>query len=1124
MSALLLSLLVIAGVSVDSRVPVDQMTDSQVIEHDISGASVRIYDGLPGAAGGFPDLPVIPWTVELPAGYRAVSVRILEERWLEVSTDIYIRPLPAPLPLVLETPVHGAIPDPVVYGSDEFWPASPVRLSGTGYRNGSPVAGIVVSPYRFSPETGSLQKLVDLRISVDVEESLTDPLFSPRTDAARMLIITDASLVSSFEELAQRRTDEGIITEIVTLTTVYAQASGRDDAETIRNYIIDYYTTNGLDYVLFGGDTNLVPFRFAFAMECEAGFAPREDSLPCDLYFSDLDGTWDANGNDIFGEIDDNVDLYPDVFVGRVTVEDAVEADAWVSKQIAYEDCFYTDHINKALFLAMILWWDPYTDSALSKDLIDELYMPYFISITKLYESLGNENVGTVMLAMNEGQNFVNHDGHAWWNSLGVGEGYMNAEHLDAINSNGRYSSFMYSIGCWSAAFDFDAVAEHFLTNPVGCGVSYIGNSSYGWGSPGNPTYGYSDVLDRLYFDVLYSDWNIRAGEILALAKEYYIPYSQWENVYRWHEYDVNLLGDPSFRPYRKDPLQPDVSCPDFVCPNTTWFPVQISGCPTEGLTVCVHDEGSNYFVETLDNAGFVSFELTAPPTGTFTVTVTGNGIRRTSLTVLENTGPYPVVSALNIDDTGGDGFLSPGDMAHVDITLLNQGTEGLTNVNLFATMESGPGYITEPSMTFGDLPAGVSSVGSEPMDIVVLSTAENGDVADINLHISTDQGDWDIGLPLLIYAPGLYFATYAVDDGNNDIPEPGETFQLTLNIANLGLLEAENVSLVMTEYPDWVSWLSDSAWSPSIPVNSTSAFDLTCQLSPAAPSPSFPWLLFELTSVTASYQTTDTLRLTVGETGIINDVESGENGWTHGGTGDLWNITTSESHSPDHSWFCGNVSGYTPGMDCGLLSPPMILAPDASLTFWTTFDVAIYGTDGLYPLLHHLSSMTTDTLDFIGSGGALLGPGRGIGTGWVSYSYDLSYVGTGEGVQIEFRFISDMDGDVGGGFYVDDIIVEGGYLGSMGNPGEGSGLTEPMGLPFPNPAASSFSIPLLLEEQGRWTLGVYDLTGRLIASEEGNSPFEQTLVMSTDGLAAGIYFLRLSGSASMTRRLVIVR
>jgi len=164
MSALLLSLLVITGVSVDSRIPVNQLTDSQVIEQDISGASVRISDGLPGAAGGFPDLPVIPWTVELPAGYRAVSVRILEEQWLDVSTDIYIRPLPDPLPLVLEDTF--AAPDPAVYDRSEYWPASPVRLSGTGYRDGHPVAGILVSPYRFSPATGSLQKLVDLRISM----------------------------------------------------------------------------------------------------------------------------------------------------------------------------------------------------------------------------------------------------------------------------------------------------------------------------------------------------------------------------------------------------------------------------------------------------------------------------------------------------------------------------------------------------------------------------------------------------------------------------------------------------------------------------------------------------------------------------------------------------------------------------------------------------------------------------------------------------------------------------------------------------------------------------------------------------------------------------------------------
>ena len=1123
MSVLLVALLTLIGASVDTVIPVESMTESQAIETTDSGITVRIPGGLPGDTGGLPDLPVMPWTVELSAGRRAVSIQLIEARWQILVDDAYIRPLPDPAPLSLENGYTPVLPDPSVYGSDRYWPDSPVRLSGTGMVDGLPVAEMCIYPYRYNPVTGTLEVLTRLEVSIETGISTMQARSTPRADAERMLIFTDASLVSAFQELAERRTDEGIITEIVTMSSVYSGTSGRDEAEMLRNYIIGYYGTYGLDYVLLGGDTDLVPFRFAFAMDCEAGMHPRENDLPCDLYFSDLDGSWDENGNDIFGEIDDNIDLHADVFVGRVTVEDVTEAEAWLAKQVAYEDCLTQDHFKKALFLAMILWWNPYTDSALSKNLLDELYIPWYISITKLYESLGNENLETVMAAMNEGQNFINHDGHAWYSSLGIGEDYMTAEDLDAIDSDGRYSSLMYSIGCWSAAFDFDAVAEHFLTNPVGCGVSYIGNSSYGWGSPGNPTWGYSDVLDRLYFCELYEDLHSRSGEVLSDTKEYYIPYSHWENVYRWHEYDVNLLGDPSFRPYRMNPVTPVIDCPDFVSPNTDIFPVTVSGCSVEGLVVCVHDNAASYFVEELDVTGHTVFDFAAAPSGSVTVTVTGGGVRRTSITIDQNTGPDPVVSGILIDDSGGDGLLSPGDQAYIDITLLNQGTEDLSGISLEAVVESGPAYLTSNSMTFTDLPAGSSASGSVPLDISVLSTSSSGDVVDLDLHLTTDQGTWDLDLPIIVCAPGLFFATYSIDDGDDGIPDPGETFTLTMNIANLGLMGADEVSLVMTEYPDWVSWVQDSAWVASIPTGSTTPFDLICQLSPSAPSPSFPWFYFDITSLTASYQTTDTLRLTVGATGISNDIESGEAGWTHQGTGDMWHITSTESHSPTHSWFCGDSGGYQPDMDCGLMSPPMILAPDASLTFWTTFDVAIYGTDGLYPLVHHLSSSTTDTLAFIGSGGALQGSGRGIGTGWVSYSYDLSYIETGEGVQVEFRFISNSDPDVGQGFYIDDILVEGGYLGSMGSQGPDTPAL-PLGLPYPNPAASAFSIPILLEEPGPWQIGIYDLTGRLVDLIEGTSPVAETLEIDTGNLATGIYFLKLTGTAGMTRRLVVVR
>jgi len=43
--------------------------------------------------------------------------------------------------------------------------------------------------------------------------------------------------------------------------------------------------------------------------------------MPTDIYFSNLDGNWNANQNQIWGEINDNTDLIPEVHIGRFPAE-----------------------------------------------------------------------------------------------------------------------------------------------------------------------------------------------------------------------------------------------------------------------------------------------------------------------------------------------------------------------------------------------------------------------------------------------------------------------------------------------------------------------------------------------------------------------------------------------------------------------------------------------------------------------------------------------------------------------------------------------------------------------------------------------------------------------------------
>ncbi len=126
--------------------------------------------------------------------------------------------------------------------------------------------------------------------------------------------------------------------------------------------------------MLLAGDTNLIPCRFAFPMSYEWNYG-REDNMPCDLYFSDLDGNWNQNGNSVWGEVEDDVDLHPDVHVGRAPCEDIEEAWTFWNKIKTYET---TDpgHHDETLLAAGVLWTDPFTDDADVKKYIKNNHIP----------------------------------------------------------------------------------------------------------------------------------------------------------------------------------------------------------------------------------------------------------------------------------------------------------------------------------------------------------------------------------------------------------------------------------------------------------------------------------------------------------------------------------------------------------------------------------------------------------------------------------------------------------------------------------------------------------------------------------------------------------------------------
>ena len=400
-----------------------------------------------------------------------------------------------------------------------------------------------------------LEKIITNKDAIDASMKAT-PLTAESEDGGEMLldgnyagnvdyiIITNQSLITNqvFQPLLDEKINQGLTAEIESIEWIEQNYSGRDTAEKIRNFIIDLYTNNGLVWVLLGGDVNIVPVRSAYVTN---------SFIPTDMYYSDLDGDWDADQDNIFGEYEDDLDMYPDVFVGRAPVENQQEAQTFINKILTYNEVQNPDFLSTALFLGCEDFQDA---GGKTKDYIDQEYMPQqFDPITKLYERDLYAYRDNAITEINSGHHIINHIDHADFDRMYTGSDYITTQDVDNF-SNAPDFSVLWSVGCYFAAIDTDTIAEHWLNNPNGGAVALAGNSRYGW----NPE---SDLyLDPSFYKTIIDDGINRIGQALAMSKVPFIGDTVTNEYMKYAILELNLLGDPEMKIYG---LQ--------VIPETPW-------------------------------------------------------------------------------------------------------------------------------------------------------------------------------------------------------------------------------------------------------------------------------------------------------------------------------------------------------------------------------------------------------------------------------------------------------------------------------------------------------------------------------------------------------------------------
>jgi PKD repeat protein len=529
---------------------------------------------------GDPRAPVLPYRtarILLPFGMQMREVTVAARDSVALDGVYHVEPGRELIPAG-SAPDEPVQPDPAVYGSSSPFPGEFHSVVSEQRLNGYAVLLMKLYPVQYVPRTGQLTYHPKLTVTVETSARLdmaglaamivahgadrvralvdnpqllasypttaldsgfsaTSSLVSPG-DPCDYVVITSQALSSTFESLVDWKVSKGLTARVYATEDIYAEYAGDDDAERIRNFIVDAYTTwaptaRPLQYVVLGGDTEVIPIRSVYVQ-----YGSYSTWMPVDMYYAGLDGDWDADGDGNYGEPSssgtsgEEVDFFAEVYVGRVPVENTTEAAHAISKTLRYEQNPTADYLDRALWLGQQL--DDRTWGGNSKDVVSNLIPRY--NVTALYARDGTYTTGKVIDEMNAGVHLVNFDGHGNWSCCP-----LERSQIDGLTNDDPF--LFYNLGCLTAQFDGgtsggpEAVAEHYVFSEHGA-VAYIGNTRYGWYVPGS-TGGPGNELDRLFFEyaILTEDHNV--GKALQLAKEDYYP------GHRWSILTLTLLGDP---------------------------------------------------------------------------------------------------------------------------------------------------------------------------------------------------------------------------------------------------------------------------------------------------------------------------------------------------------------------------------------------------------------------------------------------------------------------------------------------------------------------------------------------------------------------------------------------------
>ncbi len=385
--------------------------------------------------------------------------------------------------------------DTTIYGHNAFFPSEIANAHDPYLLGDIRGQSIHMFPIQWNPETRVLRVYHYIKLSV---ETLNEPgvnelirysggysatlesigrsnfinalensvnRYNAPEEQGNMLIIAHPKFMEAMLPFISWKNQKGISCEMVDVTTIGTEV---DKAEAIRNYINEYYYSNGLTYLLLVGDAAYVPSN-----QAEKGVS-----------------------DNMYGYIAGD-DHYPEVLVGRFPCETTDECQTMVNRTVDYEK---NPSSNSAFnsFLGIGSGLGPGDDAELDFEHIRNLSRVLGSSMypqqIELFDGSrggndlsGNPTSQMASDAINKGQGAIMYIGHGSANSW-LTTGFSTTDALKLTNTDTH--PFIWAAGCNNGSFtNTTCLAEVLLRaesngKPTGAVATLMSSANQSWYPP----------------------------------------------------------------------------------------------------------------------------------------------------------------------------------------------------------------------------------------------------------------------------------------------------------------------------------------------------------------------------------------------------------------------------------------------------------------------------------------------------------------------------------------------------------------------------------------------------------------------------------------------------------------